>query len=200
MATQYYDNEPYIVDKHLDAAFQEARQATFSGKDFIGFLPSIGKDFLFELLKRWNNQSNTFQSTKSKILDDWNCKKPLRSGFHSLANRYIAKIKGKSSPKEKLKAVQLDLPEAKVAEPEVYEPWERVEDSSLWEAWICLRSKEIHLIHRPTQTRTESNFHSKGFCLGPVTVKGETYRFKNLEEIHRSKCSEITYQILSGKL
>jgi hypothetical protein len=200
VATQYYDNEPSIVDELFDEAFQEAQQVIFSGKDYIGFLPAIGKSYVFELINKWDGLSNTFQPTKSKLLDDWNCKKPLRSGFHSLANRYFAKLKKKYSAKEKPKAVQLDLLKtADAPEPAIYEPWEKIEDSDAWEVWFCRRTKEIHLYHRRTMTRSESNYHSKGFNLGSVSVEDQPCINTNHIELHRQKCSETAYRVLSGR-
>jgi hypothetical protein len=68
-----------------------------------------------------------------------------------------------------------------------------------WIVTVQERSREVLLYNHVTMTRSESNFTKSGFHLGSVTVKEEICRNKGHIELHRQKCAEVTYRILSGK-
>lgn len=72
-------------------------------------------------------------------------------------------------------------------------------DDRYWEVSVLSDSREIFLYHRASLSRSESLYHRRGFELGSVIVEGRPCRQKTLIDLHRSKCFETTYRILSGR-
>lgn len=209
MATQPYTG-PSIVDRHFNAAFAKARHNIFDDKDFIGFIPPIGMKFLFEFLAQWDgNSPKTAVATRSIILNKWNCKKPLRSGFHSLVIWYLRQFQkpahGNENPEPTLdlfsvKTLNEPATEASAQLEEVQPLWEQAESSENWDVWICRRTREIHLFHKRTLTRSESLFTATCLDLGSVSVEGRPCRLKQHVDLHRTKGGATLYRILSGRL
>ena len=73
-------------------------------------------------------------------------------------------------------------------------------DDQYWLVVVEEKTREIHLSHYPTMTRSESNYHNHGFVVGSVTVRNQPCFIPGHVALHKQKCSEITYRILSGKL
>jgi hypothetical protein len=72
-------------------------------------------------------------------------------------------------------------------------------DDVYWEITVAEMTQEIFLYHRSSMTRSESLFGKRGFELGSVVVEGRPCRQKQVIDLHRRKCFEVTYRILSGK-
>lgn len=183
MATQHTDNEPFIVDKFFKLAVAGAQE-----KYKIQIDVRVARRILFAFLREWDGTHETYHPTKSRLLDTHLYPSDERSPYTSFLNRYL-KLFPKKNPKDTPKNVQ----------PVTASDWEEVEKSAAWSVWVCERTKEIHLFHNPTMSRSESLFNTLGFELGSVVVEGQPSKNKGLVEVHRNKCFETTYRILSGK-
>ena len=184
MATQHQsDNGPAIVEKFFRAAVAGAQEKYQTQID-VG----TARKILFAFLRTWNGTHVTFHNTKSAALDECLYPEEDRSPYTSFVIRYFKLFPKKekvSAPQEILQISQSD--------------WEEIEKSDDWSVWVCERTKEIHLFHNLTLSRSESNFTNTRFELGSVTTEGETCRNKGVVERHRHKGIETTYRILSGR-
>jgi hypothetical protein len=186
MASQaLLDNGPGIVDKIFKTAVAGAQGRYKTHLDI-----RTAKDILFGILKTWDGAPEHFHEVKSAQLDAYLYPGEPRSPYTSFVVRYFKLLKESSSKRAAPKVV---------AEPVRLADWYEYEKSAEWSVWVCERTREIHLFHNSTMSRTESLYTQNGFDLGSVIVEGEPSRHKRLKEIHRKKCFEVTYRILSGK-
>ena len=72
-------------------------------------------------------------------------------------------------------------------------------DDKHWIVSIEEKTWEIFLYHLATMTRSESIYSARRIELGSVSVEGRPCRDKKLVELHRRKCTEVAYKILSGR-
>ncbi len=184
MATQHQDdNGPSIVVDFFKAAVAGAQKKYKTQIDV-----RTAREILFAFLRSWDGTHETFHNTKSAAIDECLSPGENRSPYTSFVIRYcklFPKKKKVSAPQEILQISQSD--------------WEEIEKSDEWSVWVCERTREIHLFHNPTMSRSESIYHSRGFELGSVVVEGLPCRNKWLPKRHKDKCFEVTYRILSGK-
>jgi hypothetical protein len=187
VATQpNYDDGPSIVEHVFKAAVAGAQEK-------YGYILDIklAKDILFEMLKVWNGSHETFHNTKSGILDDKLYPGEPRSPYTSFLIRYFKALPRKS----KSRPTPSKAPNSMVSPSD----WIEFEKSDEWSVWVCERTHEIHIFHNPTMSHSESLYNSRGFELGSVVVGGLPCQNKWLPKLHKDKCFEATYRILSGR-
>lgn len=184
MSTQHQsDNGPAIVEKFFKTAVAGAQEKYQTRIDV-----RTARKVLFAFLRTWAGNHETFHATKSAALDECLYPEDDRSPYTSFVIRYFKLFPKKekvSAPQEILQICQSD--------------WEEVEKSSEWSVWVCERTREIHLFHNLTMSRSESYFTNTRFELGSVTTEGETSRSKVVIKRHLDKGTETTYRILSGR-
>jgi hypothetical protein len=73
-------------------------------------------------------------------------------------------------------------------------------DDMYWDVTVSEKTREIFLYHLSSMSRSESLYNNHGFDLGSVVIEGRPCRHKRLVELHRRKCFEVTYRILTGRL